>query len=250
MPERQQGTHSGTDGYGRDVEPIPETREALRRLAEAGDEQLGQDLGEAAQALSVRVPGLVGFSISVVEQDITFTYRATNARFAGLDAIQYLDGGPCEEAVGTGEIVEADHTELMDEGRWSLFARAGETCGVSSTLSLPILDGERVVGGVNVYGADPDTFQGRHEELARLFGAWAPGAVTNADLSFSSRLEAARALERLEDMNVVDLAVGVLVAAHAIPPAEARRGLEQAAARAGVKAVEVARLLVDRATHP
>ncbi len=237
------------DGYGRDVEPIPETREALRRLSEAGDEQLGHDLGEAASALSVRVPGLVGFSISIVEHGITFTYLTSAPALAGLDAVQYLDGGPCEDALDTGEVIETDHTTLMDEGRWALFARASDSSGVRSTLSLPILDGDRVVGGVNVYGADPDTFEGRHEELAGLFGAWAPGAVTNADLSFSSRLEAARAVSRLEDMTVVDLAVGVLVAAHGIPPDEAKQRLERAAARAGLTTVEVARLLVDSGTR-
>ncbi|GGM94011.1 hypothetical protein GCM10009721_20200 [Terrabacter tumescens] len=221
---------------------------ALRKLDEMGDGRLGSDLGEAALALSARVPGLVGFSITVVEQGITFTYVATSLPLAALDALQFLDGGPCEEAVGTAAIVEADSSALLDEGRWSLFARGTGSRGVGSTLSLPILDGDRVVGGVNVYGAGPETFTGRHEEVAALFGAWAPGAVTNADLSFSSRLEATHAVARLDDLAVIDMAVGLLVAAHAVPPAQARQRLEQAAARAGVSVMEVARLLVDTGT--
>jgi len=220
----------------------------LQRLAQLGDDQLGKDLGEAASALSARVPGLVGFSLTVVEQGITLTYLTTAFPLAGLDALQYLDGGPCEEAVDTGSIVESDSEALMDEGRWSLFARGSESCGVGSTLSLPILEGDRVVGGVNIYGTSADTFVGRHEELAALFGAWAPGAVTNADLSFSSRLEAAQAVGRLDDLGVVDLAVGLLAAAHGVSPAEARGRLHHAAARAGVAVVEVAQLVVDIGT--
>lgn len=235
-------------GTGRVVEPIPETREALRRLEELGDQDLGRDLDDAASALGRRVPGLVGFSISVLEQDVTFTYLASSVPLAGLDALQYLDGGPCEEAVGTGSVVTADHADPLDEGRWQLFAAAGRSRGVGSTLSLPIFAGREVVGSVNIYGAAGDTFAGRHEELAGLFGAWAPGAVTNADLSFSSRLRAAGAVERLEDLAVVDLAVGVLVAAHTISPVEARHRLDLAAARAGVPVVDVARLLVDVGT--
>lgn len=227
------------------MEPIPETREALRRLAEAGDDQLGPDLEEAATALRQRMPGLVGFSISVLEQDVTFTYLASALSVARLDAMQYLDGGPCEEAVDSGEVVATQHDDLMDEGRWQLFARASGNSGVASTLSLPLLDGPRVVGSVNIYGAEPDTFEGRHDELAGLFGAWAPGAVTNADLAFDSRFRAVRSVERLEDLALVDLAVGVLVSAHAIPQDEARHQLEEAAARAGVTVVAVARLLVD-----
>ncbi len=230
------------------MEPIPETSLVLQRLAQLGDAQLGKDLGEAASALSARVPGLVGFSITVVEQGITLTYLTTSFPLAGLDALQYLDGGPCEEAVGTGSIVEADSGALMDEGRWRLFARGSESCGVGSTLSLPILEGERVVGSVNVYGASAGTFTGRHEELAALFGAWAPGVVTNADLSFSSRLEAAQAADRLDDLGVVDLAVGILVAAHGVSPAEARQRLQHAAGQAGVTVVEAAHLVVDSGT--
>ena len=230
------------------MEPIPETRLALQRLAEVGDEQLGSDLAEAASALSIRVPGLVGFSITVVDQGVTFTYVTSAFPLAGLDALQYLDGGPCEEALATAEVLDVGSSDLLNEGRWSLFARGTGACGVGSTLSLPILDGDRVVGGVSVYGTDSDTFTGRHEEVAALFGAWAPGAITNADLSFSTRLEAGRAVERLDDLAVIDLAVGVLVAGHAIPPAEARQRLEQAAARAGVAVIEVARLLVETGT--
>lgn len=235
-------------GTGEIVEPIPETKEALRRLAEGGDEHLGADLGEAAAVLGLRMPGLVGFSISVVEQDLTFTFLTSAASLAGLDAVQYLDGGPCEEAVQTGAVVAADHGDLLDEGRWQLFARASGTYGVASTLSLPLLDGSVVVGSVNIYGAQSDTFDGRHEELAGLFGAWAPGAVTNADISFSSRLRATHAVERLEDLATVELAVGLLVSAHAIPAAAARRHLERAAARAGVTVLHLARLLVDPGT--
>lgn len=231
------------------MEPIPETRAALRLLGEAGDQHLGRDLDEAARHLLERVPGLVGFSLSVVEQDVTFTYLSTALPMAGLDGIQYLDGGPCEEAVGTGAPVAVEHDDLLDESRWLLFAGASRANGVASTLSLPVFDGPRVVGSVNVYGSTPDAFAGQHEELAALFGAWAPGAVTNADLSFSSRFRAAEAVERLEDLAVLDHAVGVLVAVHDIPPEVARRHLGEAAARAGVTELDVARLLVDAAAR-
>jgi GAF domain-containing protein len=231
------------------VEPIPETREALRRLAQVGDEQLADDLGEAATALRARVPGLVGLSITVVEQGITFTYLTSDLSLSRLDAMQYLGGGPCEDAISTARTVEVDHGGLLDEGRWAFFARASTSLGVASTLSLPILDEGHVVGSVNVYGADPDTFHGRHEELAELFGAWAPGAVTNADLAFSTRLDGARAVSRLEDLAVIDLAVGMLVAANAVSPVDARELLEQAAVRADVTLVEVAHLLVTSGTR-
>jgi GAF domain-containing protein len=227
-----------------DVEPIPETREALRRLSEVSEGDLGRDLQQAGTILSRRVTGLVAFSISVVRGNLTFTYVASAAAAAGLDAMQYLGGGPCEQAIREKRPMAVDHRALFDEGRWQLFARAGSAYGIASTLSMPIIDDDEVVGGVNVYGSAGDTFDGRHEELARLFGAWAPGAVTNADLLFRSRLEALQTLDRLEDMSVVDVAVGLLAKARGIPLDRARQGLARAAGQAGISVAEAARLVV------
>ena len=63
--------------------------------------------------------------------------------------------------------------------------------GHGSTLSLPILDDDQVVAGVNLYASTDDAFDGKHVEVARVCRAWAPGAVTNADLAFRTREEAA-----------------------------------------------------------
>jgi GAF domain-containing protein len=115
---------------------------------------------------------------------------------------------------------------------------------------MPIIHDDEVVGGVNVYGAAGDTFDGRHDELARLFGAWAPGAVTNADLLFESRLEALRAVDRLEDMSVVDVAVELLADAHRTSPERARADLARAAAQAGTSVAHAARLVVRGGTSP
>jgi len=46
-----------------------------------------------------------------------------------------------------------------------------------------------VIAGVNLYAATPNAFAGREARLADLLGAWAPGAVHNADLSFLLRPE-------------------------------------------------------------
>jgi hypothetical protein len=80
--------------------------------------------------------------------------------------------------------------------------------------------------------------------VAAIFGAWAPGAVSNADLSFSTRLEAARAPEHIRERNRVKTGVGILAASLRVELVEARRRLHEAAARAGVDALTVAELLI------
>ena len=109
-----------------------------------------------------------------------------------------------------------------------------------STLSMPIQENDEVTGGVNLYAASPNAFTGHHEELAGLFGAWAPGAVSNADLPFHTRAEAAKAPQRLEDQDRVNQATGVVMAAHRVDADTARARIRDAAARAGVPELRVA----------
>ena len=150
------------------------------------------------------VPDLVGMSFSLVREGMTFTYVATSDDVAGVDATQYLDGGPCVQAVRDGTPLETQ-IDLLDERQWQLFAHASAAAGVQSTLSLPITTGARVTGGIHLYGPGPDTFHGGTEKLARALGAWEPGAVHNADLPFRTRQEAAAAAAaRLAERAVID----------------------------------------------
>ena len=87
-------------------------------------------------------------------------------------------------------------------------------------------------------------FTGRVDEMAQLFGAWAPGAVANADLSFETRLEAVKSPERLKGQAYVDQAIGLLVSARDLDPDAAEKRLEWAAARAGVSVSVLAKAIV------
>ena len=86
---------------------------------------------------------------------------------------------------------------------------AGNICsGVASTLSLPLHEDGRLVGGVNMYASTVQAFAGRIEQLAMLVGAAPTTAVSNADLSFSSRIEAAEAPQQMRDRAIIETAVG------------------------------------------
>ena len=71
----------------------------------------------------------------------------------------------------------------VDERAWHAFAAASARAGVSSTLSIPLMKRGPGLRRLNLYGGTPQAFDGHHEELAALYGGWAGGAVTNADLS-------------------------------------------------------------------
>jgi hypothetical protein len=227
------------------MEPIHETHEALLELERYGEGGLRHDLQRLTSSARHLVPGLVGVSLGLVAEDLVLTYVATDIDVAALDAVQYADDGPCLEAVREGETVLTDAESLLDERKWQLFAQASAAAGIRSSLSMPFQREGVTTGGVNLYGDEVDTFVGQVEMLAAVFGAWAPGAVANADLSFETRREAAKTPERLKSQAHVDQAVGFLVSSRGLDTETAGEKLIDAAAQAGVAVHVLARALVD-----
>jgi GAF domain-containing protein len=232
-------------GYVDQVEPIPETAEALAELAATSQSDLREQLAYGASLVRRFVPDCVGISLASVEHGVTFTLVATSEDIAVLDAVQYMHGGPCVDAAHTDETLEfnSDEQGVLDEYGWHQFARATAAKTIASTLSLPILDDGRVVGTVNLYAASAKAFVGFHNVLATIFGAWGPGAVTNADLSFSTRQTAMKAPQTLRENATIDRAVGLLSATAGLTMDEARDALREAAERAGATEADLAETL-------
>lgn len=229
------------------MEPIPETIEALAELIAVDDADLLADLKKRADLVRALVPDCVGLSLASIEHGVTFTLVATSDEVALLDGVQYTLGGPCVAAAHTDEVLEfhSGGDAPLHEGDWQVFARATAAAGIQSTLSLPILDKEQVVGTVNLYAATPDAFTGRHTALAVIFNAWAPGAVTNADLSFTTRETARQAPQRLRDDSKIQMTVGLIAFRAEIDIDDAHRLLTEAARRAGVATVDLAETIIE-----
>ena len=225
------------------MKPLPETVEALRALAAEGDTTLGFHLFSIVMRLDPLVPDLVGLSLGVVEEGVTLTLVASDEEVAALDALQYLDGGPCTTAADRADTLATRVGDLLDENQWQLFAEASAEMGVASTLSLPLLDSARVVGGVNLYASTRGAFDGLHEAIAEAIGSDARLAVTNADLSFWTRKLAMDAPTRLREGGDLNIALGIIAARHNVNIPIAREQLRHAAARAGITEVQAARAL-------
>lgn len=226
------------------MKPIPETVEAVNELdpAERNDGLL-EDLTRLANRTQEIVPDLVGVSVAPIADGLTFTLVATSGEIALLDAIQYAAGGPCVDGAHADEVMEFE-ADVLNEERWRLFAQATAARAVRSTLTLPVRSDEQVVATVNLYAASARAFVGQHQALAGIFGAWAAGAVANADLSFATRREAERAPQRIKEQDLMDLATGIVAVDLGIDLPSARERLQDAANRAGVTAVQLARDIV------
>lgn len=228
------------------MEPIAETSEAAHELdVLVYDDDLLDQLRTSASRVLESVPECVGLSLTMLDHGVTLTLVATDAEIAALDAMQYLGGGPCIAAVEHGQVV-ASEPELLAERGWQLFASASAAYGIASTLSLPLLDDAgSVIGGVNLYAASPHGFDGHHEALAEVFGAWAGGAILNADLSFRTRNEARRAPENLRARTRLDTAVGLLAGHLNLSEDAARDRIQAAAASTGLPSSSIAHTLID-----
>lgn len=221
------------------MEPIAETVEAvadLDRSRDSGD--LMAELKGLADRAQTIVPDLVGVSVGLIDEGLTFTLVASEEEIAVLDAVQYLAAGPCVDSAATRR--EYDSGDVLSEKSWQAFAQLTAARTVRSTLSLPVMSADAVVGTVHLYAAATGAFQGHHERLAEVFGAWAAGAVTNADLPFQTIQDAKEAPGRVRQRDVIDIAVGILAVQMNLDLNTAEERLREAAARAGVSVVQLA----------
>ncbi len=227
------------------MEPIPESSEAVDEYGPFEPDLL-ENLRDRASQVRDLVPDCVGLSLASREHGVSFTVVATDEEIAALDGAQYLGSGPCVASVEAAQVLEYTDESPLEESSWQMFAMATAAAGIRSTLTLPLVaetEGE-VLGSVNLYAAAPHSFDGHHEAIAHIFGAWAPGAVANADLGFSTRRTAEQAPELLYAEIRVEVAVGLLVEAEGISVTAAREQLRQAARRAGVDELTLAQRVI------
>jgi hypothetical protein len=238
------------------VEPVVQTMEVIADLDLEDDGDLLHLLRGQSRQMHALVPDVVGMSVGNVEHGLTLTWAATDAELAVLDLRPHLaDGGGRDEArraAWPDPGCHGDRSHVLDERCWRRFARATAAEAVAATLTLPVLHDGLVISSVDLYAGSWDAFDGRHEDIAFVFGAWAPGAVINADLAFSTRDEARQGPVRLRASLRIHLAVGIIASSTGLDPEAARTELRNAAARAGLTEGAHAEVVIRRAEggHP
>jgi transcriptional regulator with GAF, ATPase, and Fis domain len=226
------------------VKPLPETQAAIDRLSALleGDQDLGRHLRAVSSVAEMLVPSLVGASVTVHIHGQPFTLTAVSEQLRTMDATQYLDGGPCVDALDGSPVVVDD---LLDEERWQVYRQTASDAGIRSSLSMPLRDSaDEVIGALNLYATDPSAFAGQEQMFAEVFGVHVEELVKNADLSFMTRDWAEELPDRVEALEVTEQAVGVLVATQGWGPDDARSRLQDAAGRAGAPLDTVARAVL------
>lgn len=201
-----------------------------------------------------RVAALARLTISnAAEVSVTLLQggKASTAAFTGrmalyLDERQYENGyGPCLDACRAGETVVI--TDMAKENRWPDYTPEAVRCGAGSSISvgLPVLDA--VTGALNIYGAEPDTFDDDAIELARTFANYAAVALANAQLYTTTAALARQMQEAMASRAVIEQAKGVIVAQRGCTTEDAFDILVRASQAANRKLRDIAEGLVQKA---
>ena len=214
------------------MELLPQSREALDEYVATVDD-LEHEL-RVIEGWALRtVPECVAMSVTFHDDDLTFTLVESPGPGDGST-------GPTTAGGADGTREPSGGENALDEGWWAEMARSRAWAGIASTVSLPVVDGGRVVLSIDLYASTAHAFHGRLDALAEALGASEAGAVTNADLGFDSRRRAEEAPGRLRDQRMIDVAVGLIAAREGVTVEVARAMLGRAAQRASVGDVQAA----------
>jgi GAF domain-containing protein len=200
-------------------------QDTLQRVSELTEQAIGP-----ADFVGITLPGEGGNRTAV------FTDPASPE----IDQAQYDTGaGPCLDALKTGQVHSVDSTR--EEGRWPAFRRAAADHGIGSTLSLPLVVDDQVVGAMNLYARNERAFGEDERDGALQFAAQAAIVLANAQVYSDAHELSARLGEAMKSRATIEQAKGILMGAHGCGPDAAFELLTQVARREDVTVREMAR---------
>jgi GAF domain-containing protein len=216
------------------MELLPQSREALDEYVTASIDDM-EGLLRVIESWAVHsVPDCVALSVTLLDEDLTFTLVDRQATSELPRDDEAGDAGEAGPAAAPGE------AHPLDELDWADMARERAFGAIASTVSLPVVEHGRAVLNIDLYASTAHAFRDRIEGLVEALGAWQAGAVTNADLGFETLRRAEQAPERMREQRLVDVAVGLVAARMAVTTDMAAVMLREAAERAGVSESEAA----------
>jgi GAF domain-containing protein len=207
-------------------------QETLQRVAELTEEAIGP-------------ADFVGITLPVEGRQRTAVF--TDPASPEIDQAQYDSGdGPCLDAIRDQQVHPVEATS--EEGPWPEFRGAASAHGIGSTLSLPLIVDDRVVGAMNLYARPERAFGDEDRDASLQFAAQAAIVLANAQAYRDAFELSARLGEAMKNRATIEQAKGILMGARGCTPEAAFEALVSAAQRDGTGIREMARRIVVDAT--
>lgn len=227
------------------AEPASESIDALSRFF-VGETTLAQVL-EQVEELGCKAVEADMAGVTLLDED----GRASTAVFTDptapeIDAAQYRTGkGPCLDAYRHVEVYVISDTR--EEVRWPEFSRVAAGHGVQSTMSLPLVAGNRGIGALNFYSSQPRFFGPDQVQSASIFAEHASVAIANGQAYWGAFELSQQLNEAMASRATIEQAKGVLMAAQGGSPDEAFDTLRRASQRSNRKVRDLAGEIVANA---
>jgi GAF domain-containing protein len=210
-------------------------------------------LTQIAEFATHAIPKVDGAGISLADlpggSSEPDEWAATADFVREIDRLQYvlLHEGPCLTCMQTGRPVLSG--SLGSDARWPRFGGRVARLGVHSSLSLPLLLDDEIIGALNCYAYERDAFGEHAVELAGHFAGPAGVAVHNARVLTAARAHAEQLQVALVSRAVIDQAIGIIRSRSGGSAEEATTRLKQISQTENVKLSVVAQRLVDEAVR-
>ena len=197
------------------------------------------------ELVTVSVDVVPGAEIASITRGIRGHFEtvvATDQMANDADAIQYeLRSGPCVDAILEDTVFRTG--DLAHDRRWPVFGRrAAETIGVLSMLSFRLyMEDDDVIAGLNLYSTRGDAFDATAQTIGTLLASHAALAMGGV-MAQQRVLNLERALNSNREIGV---AMGILMARHAVTREQAFDLLRIASQNTNRKLITIATEVAD-----
>jgi GAF domain-containing protein len=226
---------------------VPE--DSMRELASLagvvlGQEDLAATLEELTRIAVRAVPPTRGASVTTAEQGKPATVAASDDWAKSLDELQYVEHeGPCIDCWRSGIVLRV--RDLADDSRWPFYGPRAAALGARSSVSLPLAAEGKIVGALNLYATEPDSFDTQSLAIAELLAAHVAMAMQVAAAFFGQRDLSTQLREAMESRAVIEQAKGILMMQHKVSADAAFELLRGASQQSNTKLRDVAQRVVD-----
>ena len=217
-PGGSRPAHAGATDLGSPGQPY---RRRITDRSQGPDEDVTATLAELARFATRGVTGCVAAGVTLVREGHPTTVASHGQQALTVDEAQYRAGnGPCLVAVRDAHpVIVAD---FAADRRWASVAEQAVRAGIRSSLSLPLRNGEAVIGGLNLYSDTPQAFGDEPRQVAEMLARQTSLTLHYLDLLVTERASrqaehrAAEALQR-SLLPAIPALPGVLCAARYQP---------------------------------
>ncbi len=212
-----------------------------------GEQTMSETLQRVAELGEAAIPGAVLTGLTLLGSDgRPTTAVCTDPGTLLVDSVQYDVGdGPCLTALRQMRIVAVP--KMKDETRWPEVVDRARTNGVHSSLSAPLVVGDRGIGALNFYARSEKAFSEDDEKTAQTFALQAAVVLANTQAywgahDLSEQLEVA-----MVSRAAIEQAKGVIIEQSGVTSGEAFQLLKRASQRENRKLREIAVEIVRHA---